>query len=366
MTNKININDQIFLDNLINCKSKNITEKNSLLKVIKIHPVRVSSYYLSLIDSNDPFDPIAKMALPSVEELDNRGSYDTSGEIQNTKMEGLQHKYSTTALILATNKCSVYCRHCFRKRLVGLSDNEVIKRLDEAFDYIAQHKEINNILITGGDPLMLPTSIIQSFIDKLYTLENVDFIRIGTRIPVTDPTRLLRNKSLIQLLSRYTKMGKRMYIVTQVNHPRELTPLAKEAFDMLIDSGVIISNQAVLLKGVNDSPEILIDLFNGITRFGIVPYYLFQCRPVRRVKNHFQVPLLKGYEIIETAKRRLNGHSKRFRYIMSHRTGKIEIIGIIDDEIILKYHQAKNPNNFGKIIKRKIRPYDCWYDELQK
>jgi len=136
-------------------------EEKQLEQVVQVHPMRVSLYYLSLIDWNDPHDPIRKMAVPSIEELNPEGVYDTSGEAENTKMRGLQHKYSETALILATNRCATYCRHCFRKRLVGSSSEEIIRRFDEAAEYIAKHEEINNVLISGGDPLVLKTEILQ-------------------------------------------------------------------------------------------------------------------------------------------------------------------------------------------------------------
>ena len=130
-------------------------------------------------------------------------------------------------------------------------------------------------------------------------------------------------------------------------------------------SGVIINNQTVLLKGVNDNPETLTKLLNELVRIGAVPYYLFQCRPVKRVKRNFQVPLAKAIQIVEEAKKHCNGLSKRFRFIMSHRTGKIEILGIFDNKIYFKYHQAKNKNKIGKIFTRPINENACWLDDLQ-
>lgn len=127
-------------------------EKKQLEQITEVHPMRVSAYYLSLINWNDPQDPIRKMAVPSIEELNLEGAYDTSGEAENTKMPGLQHKYNETALILATNRCATYCRHCFRKRLVGLPSDEILKRFEDAAAYIAKHEEINNVLISGGRP----------------------------------------------------------------------------------------------------------------------------------------------------------------------------------------------------------------------
>ncbi|MCW7076821.1 MAG: KamA family radical SAM protein [Candidatus Syntrophoarchaeum sp.] len=339
-------------------------EEKQLRKVIKRHPMNVSRYYLSLIDWNDPGDPIKKMAIPGVNELDIAGSYDTSGEHENTKMPGLQHKYAQTALILATNRCATYCRHCFRKRLVGLPNQEVIRRFEMATRYIRAHEEIDNVLITGGDPLILPTRVIERMLEMLTDIKHLNFIRFGSRVPVTFPERIVEDEEFLDMLKVYSLNDRRCYVVTQFNHPREITSQSIEAVDRLIGSGVPVNNQTVLLKGVNDDPETMAKLQSKLIGIGVNPYYIFQCRPVKRVKHHFQVPLYRGYEIIEGAKRKLNGHSKRFKYIMSHRTGKIEIVGILDDEIYFKYHQAKNPRNIGKFFKRKLNREAGWLDDL--
>ncbi|GAF71297.1 unnamed protein product, partial [marine sediment metagenome] len=160
-----------------------------LQRIIKRHPMRITPYYMSLIDWDNPSDPIKKMAIPSLEEFNLEGSYDTSGEAENTKLPGLQHKYEQTALILSTNKCATYCRYCFRKRLVGLPSKEVIKRFDDAVEYIKQHEEINNVLISGGDPLVLSNEIIESFLAVLSDISHLKFIRFGSRTPVVLPSR---------------------------------------------------------------------------------------------------------------------------------------------------------------------------------
>ena len=311
-------------------------------------------------------DRIRRMAVPRSEELVLAGSYDTSGELENTKLPGLQHKYAQTALILATNRCAMYCRHCFRKRMIGITEDEVIHRFEMAVSYIREHEEINNVLITGGDPFILSSETIGRMLEMLSDIEHLDFIRFGTRVPVTFPDRIIHDDGLLDLLRLYSDDERRIYVVTQFNHPREITPQSISAVDSLIRSEVIVNNQAVLLRGVNDDPETMAELQNRLVAIGVNPYYVFQCRPVKRVKHHFQVPLYRGYEIIEAAKKRLNGHSKRFRYIMSHKTGKIEIVGIIGDEIYLKYHQAKNPRNIGKFFKRRLNKTAGWLDELDR
>ncbi len=339
--------------------------EQQLQEIVAIHPMRITQYYMSLIDKYDPNDPIRRMTVPSEEELNLLGSYDTSGERENTMMPGLQHKYAQTALILATNRCATYCRYCFRKRLVGLPTEEILQRFNDAVKYIENHEEINNVLISGGDPFVLSTGVIKEFLEKLSNIPHLDFIRFGTRVPVTFPDRILEDDELLTLLENNSQENRRIYVVTQFNHPREITQKATDAVSRLIRSGVILDNQSVLLKGVNDDPETLAELQNKLVSIGVNPYYVFQCRPVKRVKNNFQVPLYKGYEIVDRAKKKLNGHSKRFKYIMSHQTGKIEIVGVMEDYIYLKYHQARATEDLGKFFKRKINKTGGWLDELE-
>jgi len=340
-------------------------EEKRLKQITARHPMRVTPYYMSLIDWDNPLDPIRKMAIPSVNEFSLQGSYDTSGEAENTKLLGLQHKYQETALILATSRCAVYCRHCFRKRLVGLETKEIIARFEDAAEYIENHKQINNVLISGGDPLVLENRVIERFLDVLSEIPHLKFIRFGSRAPVTCPSRF-EDEELIRLLSRHSRPDRRIYVVTQFNHPKEITPQSIRAVDKLIGAGVILSNQTVLLKGVNDDPATLAELQNRLVSIGVNPYYLFQCRPVKRVKEHFQVPICKGVSIVEKAKEHCNGHSKRFKYIMSHRTGKIEILGTVGDYIYFKYHQAKDRRKLGKIFRRPIDKNAGWLDDFKQ
>jgi lysine 2,3-aminomutase len=338
-------------------------EKEQLEQVVQIHPMRVSSYYMSLINWNDPQDPIRKIAVPSSEELNLEGFYDTSGEAENTKMPGLQHKYAETALILATNRCATYCRHCFRKRLVGLPTEEIVSRFEDAAEYIEKHEEINNVLISGGDPLVLSNEVIERFLEILTKIDHLRFIRFGSRTPVTLPSRL-RDPELLALFKKYSQIDRRLYVVTQFNHPREITPQAVSAVSNLLNAGVLLSNQTVLLKGVNADPETLATLMNRLISIGVTPYYVFQCRPVKRVKRQFQVPICEGVRIVEKAKANCNGHSKRFKYVMSHKTGKVEILGIMNGEIYFKYHEAKNRENLGVMFKRRVNEKAGWLDDF--
>jgi KamA family protein len=339
-------------------------ERRILEEIVEEHPICITKYYLSLINWNDPHDPIRKMCIPSLRERSCEGSYDTSGEHENTKLRGLQHKYTETALILATNRCATYCRHCFRKRLVGLPNNEVVERFEEATDYVKTHHEINNVLISGGDPLVLPTKTIEKMLQALSEIPHLDYIRFGSRTPVTHPHRF-KDKHLLDLLKQYSRADRRIYIVTQFNHPREINKTSIEAVSRIIESGVLVDNQTVLLKGINDNYRTLAKLQNRLTGIGVNPYYVFQCRPVRRVKESFQIPLGKGIRIVEKAKALCNGHSKRFKYIMSHKTGKIEIFGLLNEEIYFKYHQARDRRNLGKIFKTAVDAQTSWLDDCQ-
>lgn len=359
-------NNVTTLDELKEYIELDADQEKNLQKVIDEHPMSIPRYYLSLIDPADPNDPIRKMSVPSEDELDLEGSYDTSGEKQNTKLPGLQHKYANTVLLLSANVCSMYCRHCFRKRLVGLTNDEIMSRFHEAYDYIASHPEVNNVLISGGDAFFLPTKVLGQFLAELTRIPHLDYIRFGSRMAVTFPNRILHDPELLEMFKAYSNRDRRIYLHTQFNHPNEITKEATEAVDLVIKSGVIVNNQTVLLRGVNDSAEVLADLQKNLVRIGVNPYYVFQCRPVKRVKSHFQVPLAEGYRIVAKARGMLDGLSKRFRYAMSHERGKVEILGILDDEIFFKHQQARDPQDASRFFKCKLDENAGWLDDLQE
>jgi len=333
-----------------------------LEEITESHPMSVPQYYMELIDWDNPHDPIRKTAIPSLKENNTDGSFDTSGEEQNTKLKGLQHKYRRTALVLVTNKCAMYCRFCFRKRLAGVSEDEIAVNFSEIYDYISVHDEIRNVLLSGGDPLTLDTQKLIKIIEPLGEIPHLRFVRIGSRIPVVKPDRILEDKQLVKFMEKFSEKKKQLYITTHFNHPREITKKSKAAVRKLIRAGVMVNNQTVLLKGVNDDPHVMADLQSKLSGFGCVPYYVFQCRPVSRVKDNFQVPLIRASAIIEEARKHLDGVSKRFRFVMSHETGKIQILGYHDGFLIMKYLQAKDENMMGKIFRRKMEPDTGWLE----
>lgn len=338
-------------------------EEARYAELIERYPLMVTPYYLSLADLSDPDDPIRRMCIPSFDEFTPGGSFDTSGEASNTKLEGLQHKYRQTALLLSTNQCAMYCRHCFRKRLVGLSNEELNKRVDEAVDYVRDHEEISNILISGGDAFMNPNPIIERYLRELSEIDHLDLIRFGSRMPVTLPERVYGDPEFLDLFQNYSSK-KALYLVTQFNHPKELTEEAYKAVRAMQERGVSVKNQIVLLRGVNDDPDTLAQLLKKLTQFGIAPYYIFQCRPVTGVKGRFQVPLLQGVRIVDEAKKQQNGLGKCLRYAMSHPRGKIEILGELSEgEMLFKFHQNKYPEDAARIFTRKLKATDTWLDD---
>lgn len=335
-------------------------EVKRIQKIEESYPMFVNPYYFSLIRSEDPRDPIRKLCIPSVEEARRCGSFDTSGEASNTVIAGLQHKYRETALILSTNQCAMYCRHCFRKRLVGLSEEEISKELESIFTYIREHTELSNVLISGGDAFMNSNQTIRTYLEGLSGIGHLDLIRFGTRTPVVLPQRITTDTELKSILKEYSGK-KRIYVVTQFNHPREVTREAVNAVEQLLEIGIPVKNQTVLLRGINDDPEVLGTLLKQLTRAGVIPYYIFQCRPVTGVMSHFQVPLREGYHVVETAKQMQNGQGKCFRYALSHPTGKIEILGPLNKEnMIFKYHQAKDVKDQGRIFCLPVSEEQCW------
>ena len=339
------------------------SERLEAEKIIEKYPMRITPYYLSLIDKDDREDPLRKLCIPNSFEYSEGGLADTSGEQLNTVVTGMQHKYANTVLILSTNSCAVYCRHCFRKRMVGVPSHEVGDSIPDMTEYIKKHPEIDNILISGGDSFVSENSRIKEYLDAFSELESVRFIRFGTRVPVVMPKRVYDDPELLGMIKEYTKK-KNILIVTQFDHPREITEESKKAIDALISCGVTVRNQTVLLRGVNDSPKVLSELMNGLVCINVSPYYVFQCRPVLGVKNQFQVPILKGEEIMRQTKGYLSGIAGSYRYVLSHPAGKIEIIGKSGDETVFKFHEAKDPKNQGRVFTRKLKDNECWLDEI--
>ena len=331
-----------------------------ITEISKRYPICIPPYYLNLIDPDDPDDPIRRICVPGFQELSGSGLEDTSGEGDNTVIRGMQHKYLQTALILTTSQCAMYCRFCFRKRMVGYSEHETAEHARQMADYVAQHPEINNVLLSGGDALINSNSVIEMYLKTFSEIPTLDFIRIGTRAPVVLPMRVYEDKELLDILKKYNRR-KQILIITHFNHPKEITPEAITAIDALIRCGCVVRNQTVLLKGVSDAPKTLARLLNTLVSIGVVPYYVFQCRPARGAIDEFQIPLLNGSLIVEEAKAMMNGQAKSFHYCMSHATGKIEILGTLEgNKMLFKYHQAKYAGDNSRIFVKELAEDQCW------
>ncbi|MFO8051422.1 MAG: KamA family radical SAM protein [Thermoplasmatota archaeon] len=351
-----------YLHRIEDVSSLSDDEKKRLKNVTEKYSFYANEYYLSLIDWDDPEDPIRKIIIPEEGEISNGGSLDPSNEKSFTVAKGMEHKYGPTALILASRACGGVCRFCFRKRIFMPQNVDAIPDLSSAYEYLRKHTEINNVLITGGDPLVLPTKFLENMLEEIYSMDHIRFARIGTKMVVYNPFRILEDPSLSDMIKRFSKYNRKLYFITDINHPRELTKRAIRAISTLKEAGGALSNQTPLLKGINDNKETLKDLFNKLASVGVPPYYVFQCRPT--VGNRpFSVPVEEGYRLFEEAKAELSGLAKRSRFIMSHTTGKVEIVALTDENIIFKYHNAAHEENDSRVLVYKRNPEALWLDD---
>lgn len=340
-------------------------QRAELKKVADKFAFRSNDYYLSLIDWDDPNDPIRRIIVPDTRELKGWGRLDPSDEKTYTIMPGLEHKYNSTVLLLVSNVCDGICRYCFRKRVFIESGREYLRDLPAALRYIKDHSEITNVLLTGGDPLVLTTSKLENIIRQIREIEHVRIIRIGTKIPAFNPRRIIDDPALVEMLGAHSTERRKIYVMTHFVHPRELTDLAVTAVNLLQQAGVKIANQTPLIRGVNDNPEVLANLLAELSFIGVAPYYIFQCRPALGNKA-YTVPIEEGYEIVERAKSMVSGLAKRARFVMSHSSGKVEIIGRTDKHVYLKYHRAADDNDSGRFIQLRSNPWACWLDDYDE
>ena len=340
-------------------------ERIRLKKVAETFSFRSNDYYLSLINWDDPDDPIRKIIIPHSHELEKWGRLDPSDEESYTIIPGLEHKYHSTALLLISNVCEGICRYCFRKRVFIDPQRTYLRDTAAAMQYITEHKEITNVLLTGGDPLVLKTSKLDNIIRQLREIEHVQIIRIGTKMPAFNPYRIIEDSALLEMISNYTTEEKKIYIMTHFVHPRELTDVAIKSVNLLQKAGALLANQTPLIRGVNSNPEVLAELLGKLSFIGAIPYYIFQCRPAIGNKA-YSVPIEKGYEIVEQAKSQVSGLAKRARYTMSHTTGKIEILGKTKEFVYFKYHRAANDQDSGRFLVFKSNPNAYWFDDYDE
>jgi lysine 2,3-aminomutase len=276
-------------------------ERRGCVETASIFRLGISPYYLSLVDGGHPFCPVRMQAIPSAAEAVARPGElkDPLGEDKNRPVSAIVHKYPDRVLFLALDRCSVYCRHCTRRRITKGGEADLDKaQLRAGIDYIRAHPEVRDVLLSGGDPFLLSDERLEELLTPLREIPHVEMIRIGTRIPVCLPMRV--TESLAKLLRRHAPL----FVVTHFNHPKEITPEARRACELLVDHGVPVENQAVLMRRVNSSARIIKELNHACLRMRVRPYYLHQM-DVAEGLEHLRTPLSAGVEILE----QLRGHT---------------------------------------------------------
>jgi lysine 2,3-aminomutase len=279
-------------------------EEEGARKCLQTLRMAITPYYLSLIDINDPHDPIRKQAIPTGLELHQAHAdlLDPLHEDTDSPVPGLTHRYPDRVLLLITDMCSMYCRHCTRRRFAGQSDSSMpMERIDKAIEYIRNTPQIRDVLLSGGDALLVSDDKLEDIIKKLRTIPHVEIIRIGSRVPVVLPQRI--TPKLVDMLKKYHPI----WLNTHFNHSNEITEESKLACDRMANAGIPLGNQSVLLRGVNDCTHVMMDLIHDLVKIRVRPYYIYQC-DLSMGLEHFRTPVSKGIEIMEG----LRGHTSGF------------------------------------------------------
>lgn len=280
------------------------SEEEGVKKSLEILRMSITPYYLSLIDTDNPHCPIRKQAIPSILELHKAAAdlEDPLHEDEDSPVPGLTHRYPDRVLLLITDMCAMYCRHCTRRRFAGQNDcSSPTERIDKAIEYIARTPEVRDVLLSGGDALLVSDDKLEYIIKKLREIPHVEIIRIGSRTPVVLPQRITHE--LVDMLKKYHPI----WLNTHFNHPDEITAESTEACARLANVGIPLGNQSVLLRGINDCTHVMKRLVHGLVKMRVRPYYIYQC-DLSMGLEHFRTPVSKGIEIIES----LRGHTSGF------------------------------------------------------
>jgi lysine 2,3-aminomutase len=279
-------------------------EEEGAKECLKALRMAITPYYLSLIDPNDPNDPIRKQAVPTAKELHKSEAdlLDPLHEDTDSPVPGLTHRYPDRVLLLITDQCSMYCRHCTRRRFAGHTDKAMpMDRIEKAIEYIAKTPQVRDVLLSGGDALLVSDDKLEYIIKKLTEIPHVEIVRIGSRTPVVLPQRI--TSELCNMLKKYHPI----WLNTHFNHSNEITEESSSACDRLADAGIPLGNQSVLLRGVNDCVHVMKKLVNDLVKIRVRPYYIYVC-DLSMGLEHFRTPVSKGIEIIEG----LRGHTSGF------------------------------------------------------
>ncbi|GFM35822.1 lysine 2,3-aminomutase [Desulfovibrio psychrotolerans] len=281
------------------------SEKAEYERTLETFPMSVTPYYLSLIDADDyRNDPVFMQSFPSLSELhiERHDMSDPLHEDEDSPVPGITHRYPDRVLFHVSNVCSMYCRHCTRKRKVGDADSiPTPDDLEQGLEYIRNTPQVRDVLLSGGDPLMLADELLDWILTRLREIEHVEIVRIGTRMPVVLPCRI--TDGLVRTLAKHHPV----WLNTHFNHPREITASSRAALKKLADAGIPLGNQSVLLAGVNDCPKLIKRLNQKLVQNRVRPYYLYQC-DMSEGLSHFRTPISKGIEIMES----LRGHTTGF------------------------------------------------------
>ncbi|KGN93898.1 lysine 2,3-aminomutase [Porphyromonas crevioricanis] len=279
-------------------------EEDGVRESLKTLRMAITPYYLSLIDPEDPHDPVRKQAIPTAQELirSKADLLDPLHEDEDSPVPGLTHRYPDRVLFLITDMCSMYCRHCTRRRFAGQKDDaSPTERIDKCIEYIARTPQVRDVLLSGGDALLVSDKRLEYIISRLREIPHVEIIRIGSRTPVVLPQRI--TPELVQMLSKYHPI----WLNTHFNHPNEVTPESKAACERLANAGVPLGNQSVLLRGINDCTTVMKRLVHELVKIRVRPYYIYVCDLSQGI-GHFRTPVSKGIEIIEN----LRGHTSGY------------------------------------------------------
>ena len=307
-------------DELLKYADLSDEEYDNIKMVSKEYRFSVTPYYFSLIDFENPLCPVRLQSIPDIMEFGEFGELDPMKEEQSNPSGKITRRYPNKLIINVTNACPMYCRHCQRRRLIGNEDKHSSKGdIDESIDFIRSHQAIREVLVTGGDALLLSNRRLEYIFDELSNIDHVEIIRVGTRTLATLPFRI--DDELAALLRQY-----RVQLSTQFNHACEITPEAVEAIDTLVDSGVIVRNQMVLLHNVNDDKYCIQKTNEELQKYRVVPYYLFHPKDVKSTE-HFQVDISKGLEIMKHLEGRTSGMCKpTYVYNSPGGLGKVPLV----------------------------------------
>jgi lysine 2,3-aminomutase len=331
------------IDQLAGLLSLSDMEQQDITACLGHFRMAITPYYASLINPDDPADPIRRQAVPAIHEtcvLPCEMS-DPLSEERDSPVQHIVHRYPDRVLFLVTHQCAMYCRHCTRRRLVGEEDHVISEAaMEQALAYIRDRVQIRDVLISGGDPLTLSDTRLEQIVASLRQIEHVEIIRIGTRVPVVMPMRI--TPGLLAMLKNYQPI----WINTHFNHPRELTDAAIEACGAIVDAGIPLGNQSVLLKGINDDVATMKELLLKLVKARIRPYYLYQC-DLSQGLGHFRTDVRTGIEIIRQLTGNISGYAiPRFVIDAPGGGGKIAvnpdtIVSIDDQQIVLHNYQDK-------------------------